>query len=134
MLTEQYRLPVNARVINLPAGLAGDDPQAAHQELADAARRELLEETGCEGPTMEYLAEGPTSAGLSNEIITFFLALDVHQVGPGGGDDKKDIDVYLVPLDEVDAWLETKRLQQRDGRSEGIHRDLLARKKLGRRS
>ena len=83
---------------------------------------------------MEYLAEGPTSAGLSNEIITFFLALDVHQVGPGGGDDKEDIDVYLVPLDEVDAWLETKRLSSVMVDPKVYTAIYFARKKLGRRS
>ena len=109
VFTEQYRVPVDARVLDLPAGLAGDDPQTAREELVEAARRELLEETGCEAPTMEYLTEGPSSAGLSNEILTFFLARDVRRIGPGGGDAKEEIEVHLVPLDDVDAWLEAKR-------------------------
>ena len=44
VLVEQYRWPVDARVIELPAGLAGDDDDS--ESLLAAARRELVEETG----------------------------------------------------------------------------------------
>ena len=45
LLTEQYRIPVGKRVIELPAGLAGDVPGEEQEPLVTAARRELLEET-----------------------------------------------------------------------------------------
>lgn len=46
LLVEQFRPPVQARVIELPAGLAGDTAEAKDETLESAARRELLEETG----------------------------------------------------------------------------------------
>jgi ADP-ribose pyrophosphatase len=46
LLVEQYRIPVHARTIELPAGIIGDEPDSTNETIAEAARRELLEETG----------------------------------------------------------------------------------------
>ena len=67
LLVEQYRPPPNARVIELPAGLAGDDDGA--ETLTDAARRELLEETGYHAGSLVKVAEGPASAGATGCVI-----------------------------------------------------------------
>src|SRR5262245_16597959 len=72
VLVEQFRPPVNKRVIEVPAGLAGDIAGQEHEALTEAARRELLEETGYEARSMRYLAEGVASAGLTDETITLF--------------------------------------------------------------
>src|SRR5271170_4183678 len=68
VLIEQYRIPVGQRVIELPAGLAGDLPDAETEAMATAARRELLEETGYEAAEITMLMFGPPSAGLASEI------------------------------------------------------------------
>ena len=105
ILTEQYRPPVSNRVIELPAGLAGDNAGHEMEELAAAARRELLEETGYESQEMIWLAAGPPSAGLSSEMVTFFRANGVRCVGAGGGDDHEDIQIHKIPLARVREWL-----------------------------
>ena len=107
VLVEQFRKPVNASVIELPAGLVGDHGNRG-ESLFDAAQRELEEETGYAAGNLELLMTGPSSAGLSDEIISFVLATDLRRVGPGGGDDSEDIRVLPVPLTEVDAWLATQ--------------------------
>jgi ADP-ribose pyrophosphatase len=109
LLVEQYRIPLAKRVIELPAGLVGDQADIKHEDLAAAARRELLEETGYEAVSFDLLAEGPSSPGLTNEVYALLFALNVRQVGPGGGDETEDIQVHAVPLDQVDAWLASKR-------------------------
>ena len=109
VLTEQYRRPLDARVLDLPMGLAGDLHGVEDEEMRAAAQRELLEETGFVADRMEFLLEGPTSAGLTNEMLTFFLARDARRVADGGGDETEDIDVHVVSLDHADAWLEQKR-------------------------
>ena len=109
VLVEQHRIPLGRRVIELPAGLVGDLPAHAHEGLAEAARRELLEETGFDAGCLEYLAEGPSSAGLASEVYALFLARDLRRIGAGGGDSSEDIQVHLVPIDEADAWLAAKR-------------------------
>lgn len=105
VLVEQHRIPVGSRVIELPAGLAGDLPDAEDEDFKEAARRELLEETGYEAANIEFLCEGPPSAGLTSEIQTLLRATGLRKTGPGGGDETEDITVHAIALDELDAWL-----------------------------
>jgi ADP-ribose pyrophosphatase len=109
VLAEQYRIPLGRRVIELPAGLVGDSEALRHEPLAEAARRELLEETGFEAAHWECLLEGPSSAGLTTEAYALFLAREARRVGPGGGDAAEEIQVHLVPLAEADDWLSRRR-------------------------
>jgi ADP-ribose pyrophosphatase len=109
VMVEQYRIPLHARVIELPAGLAGDEAATADEPLATAASRELVEETGFEAERLEYLIDGPTSAGMTSETYSMFLARNVRRVGPGGGDAHEDIQVHVVPLERVEQWLADRR-------------------------
>ncbi len=109
ILVEQFRPPVSKPVIELPAGLAGDLDEARGESMADAARRELLEETGFLAGQMKQVAHGPMSAGLSDEIITLFVATSLKRQTAGGGDSSERIVVHLVPLDRIDAWLTARQ-------------------------
>ena len=109
LLVEQYRIPMGARVIELPAGLAGDLAGSELEHVFDAAHRELFEETGYKAESFETLTEGPSSAGLSNETYTLLLARNVERAGHGGGDEGEDIEVHRIPIDEAAAWLEARR-------------------------
>lgn len=111
LLVEQRREPVGARVVELPAGLVGDDGSPAGEPLEEAARRELLEETGWDAARMERLAAGPPSAGVSSEVVTFFRARGLAKTGPGGGVDGEEIAVHEVPLGEVAAFLRSREAE-----------------------
>jgi len=108
LLVEQFRIPVHARTIELPAGIIGDDPGSRDEAHAEAARRELIEETGFEAGLIEALTHGPSSSGLTSETITLFLATQLRRVGEGGGVVHEDITVHEVPLVQVHSWLEAK--------------------------
>ena len=108
LLVEQLRPAVGCNVIELPAGLVGDRADDPDEALATAALRELEEETGYRARTMERLAGGPTSPGLSGEVITFFRAGPLERIGSGGGDASEDIRVHEIPLPELRQWLLTK--------------------------
>src|SRR5882672_6123707 len=62
LLVEQYRIPLHSRTIELPAGMIGDEPGSGDESQAEAARRELLEETGYDAGHMEALFTSPSSA------------------------------------------------------------------------
>jgi ADP-ribose pyrophosphatase len=109
LLVEQFRPAVNARVIELPAGLAGDVSGCEHEDLAEAARRELEEETGYTTERMTFLTEGPPSSGMSDEVIALYRADGLRKIGDGGGDHTEDITVHEVPLHEVPTWLQDQR-------------------------
>jgi ADP-ribose pyrophosphatase len=108
VLVEQFRVPVHRRVVELPAGLVGDQADQAAESPDRAAARELEEETGFQAERWELLTQGPPSVGLSGEIVTFFRATGLTRVGPGGGDDSEAITVHVVPLSQVRAFLEGK--------------------------
>ena len=113
ILTEQHRKPVDARVIDWPAGLVGDDGE---NDPAATAKKELEEETGFVCERVERLARGPSSPGITSEIVSLYRAHDVRRVGEGGGVANENITVHLVPLASVEKWL-----REREG--EGILTD-----------
>lgn len=106
ILVEQFRVPLNARVIELPAGLAGDVDDA-DESFETAARRELLEETGYEAAEWTRLCTVASSAGLTDEVITVFRARGLSKTGPGGGDETEDILIHEVDLESLSDWLAT---------------------------
>ena len=108
LLVEQYRIPVHARTIELPAGIIGDEPGNTNESNAEAARRELLEETGYAAGRMEALTMGPSCSGITSERVTLFRAQELQRTGPGGGVAHEDITVHEVPLAGMLAWLAAK--------------------------
>lgn len=108
LLVEQYRIPCHARVIEFPAGIIGDEPGSGNESNAEAARRELLEETGYAAEQVDLLATGPPSSGLASEVVTIYRATGLRRVGAGGGVAHEAITVHEVPLAEVHGWLEQK--------------------------
>jgi ADP-ribose pyrophosphatase len=105
ILVEQFRPPVNKRVIELPAGLAGDEPGQSNESLLTAASRELQEETGYSAGEVSILASGPTSAGMSSEIITLVYARKLRKLSAGGGVDTEAIQVHEIRLPDVNVQL-----------------------------
>ena len=108
LLVEQYRIPVHARTIELPAGIIGDEPGSNDEAHAEAALRELVEETGYEAGHIEALTHGPSSGGLTSETVTLFLATKLRRVGSGGGVAHEDITVHEVLLTDAHTWLHEK--------------------------
>lgn len=96
ILEKQFRPPLGRNVIELPAGLV--EPG---EPMEDAAKRELIEETGWSAGRLEFLAEGPISTGASTELLRAFLCTDLDYVGKNGGDDNEIIEVVETPLGNV---------------------------------
>jgi ADP-ribose pyrophosphatase len=109
ILVEQYRVPVGAPCIELPAGLVGDEQEG--EAIEAAAARELEEETGYRAARMVNLGRFHASAGMSSEHFTLLRAEGLTKVGDGGGVAGEDILVHRVPVGEVPAFVEAKRAE-----------------------
>jgi ADP-ribose pyrophosphatase len=107
ILVEQFRRAVNARVIDFPAGLVGDED--GHDDPDETARRELEEETGYVCSSVERLIAGPTSPGITSETVAFYRATGLSQPGRGGGVGGEDITVHRVPRADLVDWLNEKQ-------------------------
>ena len=109
ILIDQPRVAPNRRCIELPAGLVGDtDPNAT---VEDTAIKELEEETGFTATHVERLGDFYASPGMLAESFTLVRAHGVRRIGEGGGDEHEDINVHLVPREEVSAFLDQKRAE-----------------------
>ncbi len=104
LLVEQFRPALNSNVLEVPAGLVGDIVGASGEAFVEAAKRELVEETGYSADQMVFLTEGPVSSGITNEVVSFFLATNLQKVGEGGGDESEDIAVHEVAVDQVEKF------------------------------
>lgn len=111
VLVEQMRVPMGAACIELPAGLVGDSDAEKGEAMLDAARRELLEETGYTATHLEHLYPVATSPGLSNEMIDMFRATGLTRQHAGGGVEHEEIQVHLVKINELDNWLRERQAQ-----------------------
>ena len=105
LFVEQYRVSILQNTIEMPAGLVGDEIGMADESALLAAQRELEEETGYRCQRVEFVHCGPSSSGMSTEMITFVRASGLTRVGPGGGDETENIVVHEVPRREAGAWL-----------------------------
>jgi 8-oxo-dGTP pyrophosphatase MutT (NUDIX family) len=102
VMVRQYRHGSEEICLELPGGLV--DAEDVSPE--EAARRELLEETGYLAEEMIKLGEcHPQPAILSNQCY-FYLAENVEKVGQSNLDAGEDIDIVLVPSHEAAAMLE----------------------------
>jgi ADP-ribose pyrophosphatase len=107
LLVEQYRVPLGARCLELPAGLVGDEAQG--EEAAVAAIRELEEETGYRADRAVDLGRYHSSPGMSSEGFTLLRAEGLSRVGQGGGVAGEDIEVHRVKLAEVPEFVAGRR-------------------------
>lgn len=109
ILVEQYRVPLRASCLELPAGLVGDEKE--NEDIESAAIRELEEETGYRAAHMVDLGRFYASPGMSSEYFTLLRAEGLTRVGDGGGVQGENIIVHRVPLEELPAFVAWKRAE-----------------------
>ena len=95
----QYRHAARRRFIELPAGVIDTD-----EEPLEVGRRELREEAGLEAGEWTHLLSAYSSPGYSAEVIHYFLARDLSDVGRGDfvlAHEEADMQLFRVPYAEL---------------------------------
>ena len=98
---KNWRAPIESWVVQFPAGLT--DVEGESEE--EAARRELLEETGYAARELIPLMLSPLSAAMTGTRAMHFYAPDVEFVGKPAVKDIEEIEVVKVPVDKADEFM-----------------------------
>ena len=101
LLVKQYRYPLGAITLEIPAGKL----DAPDEDPLDCAKRELSEETGYSAKSYEKLTTLATTVGFSNEKIHIYMAKDL-EAGKQHTDADEFINVVKMPLSEAVALVE----------------------------
>jgi ADP-ribose pyrophosphatase len=107
VMETQYRHALGVNSIELPCGVMeeGETPM-------EAAKRELLEETGYgNGEWSELMTIAPNPSTMSN-ITHCFLAVGVEKISEPSLDDTEELTVHLMSEEEVKFLLENDKMYQ----------------------
>ena len=96
VLVKQYRHGIYDVLLEFPGGVVEDE-----EDPRDGARRELLEETGYQARDLIPIGRLYPNPALQTNALHCFLALDVEKVAEQKLDAGEDIEVELVPLNEL---------------------------------
>jgi ADP-ribose pyrophosphatase len=100
VMERQYRYPHGRVFWEIPAGKLN----YAEEDVLEAAKRELREETGAVAKRFTDLGVMIPSPAVLSERITLFLAEDLS-FGDRELDDDEFLDVEFIPLDELYAMV-----------------------------
>ena len=101
LFEKNWRAPIESWVIQFPAGLT----DVANESEEDAARRELLEETGYAAGELIPIFLSPLSAGVTATRAMHYFAPDVEFVARPRSKDIEEIEVVKVPVDHADEFM-----------------------------
>lgn len=95
VMVKQFRHGSKSICLEIPGGLIDDEAPE------DAAKRELLEETGYSGSEPEYLGSVSPNPALFDNICYTYLIKDCAKTSEKILDPNEDIEVVLVRLEEI---------------------------------
>ena len=96
VLVRQFRHGIRQTTLEIPGGLVEEG-----QAPAEAAARELMEETGYSSNNITLLGRTRPNPAILNNWCYSYLAEDVSEVADTELDETEDIEVVLADLDKI---------------------------------
>lgn len=95
LLVEQYRHGIHETTLEIPGGMvdSGEYPE-------EAAKRELLEETGYSSDSWEPLGKTSSNPAIMDNYTHLYLARNCVKTAPQQTDGHEDIQIHIMPLDD----------------------------------
>jgi 8-oxo-dGTP pyrophosphatase MutT (NUDIX family) len=97
VMVRQYRHAIEDTIIEIPGGCV--DP--TDKSLEDAIARELLEETGYEFSSYDYLGKISPNPSTNNNWMHMYLARGGRKIKEQSLDHNEEIEVELVSIEEL---------------------------------
>ena len=107
LMVKQYRHGLGEVGIELPGGVAEKD-----ETPEQAARREVLEETGYEFENLEYLGKISANPSTTNNLMHMFVAVGGKKVADQKLDETEDVEVLHMTIDEVKNLIKQHKMMQ----------------------
>ncbi|NWF63834.1 MAG: NUDIX hydrolase [Chloroflexi bacterium] len=96
VLVRQYRHGVKELSLEFPGGIVDDA-----EDPLEGARRELMEETGYSAGEIIEVGRIYPNPAIQHNTLFCYLAADVEPTGKQHFDETEELEICLVPLDEL---------------------------------
>jgi 8-oxo-dGTP pyrophosphatase MutT (NUDIX family) len=104
----QYRHALGLTMMEIPGGCV----DSTDKDPKEAIARELMEETGYEFDSIEFLGKTSANPSTNNNWMHFYLATGGKQLASQSLDANEEIEVKLLRLEEVKDLLRNKQIVQ----------------------
>jgi 8-oxo-dGTP pyrophosphatase MutT (NUDIX family) len=108
LITQQYRHAMNSICLELPCGTV----EATDETPLAAAKREMLEETGCISDRFDLIGSLSPNPATHTNTIHCFVAYDVHRSQQVRQDESEEVSSSFMEVEDVMAAIEAGEFAQ----------------------
>ena len=108
IMVRQYRHALGETCLEIPGGCVDQEDAS----LESAIKRELLEETGYQFTSYDYLGKISANPSTNNNLMHMFLARGGKRVGAQQLDGNEEIELELISIADLKKLLDQNRILQ----------------------